>query len=36
MGSWEIACECQPEHSVNIVDHHGVLIVQNGALMDLQ
>jgi hypothetical protein len=28
--------ECQPDDSANIVDHHVELLVQNGALVDLQ
>jgi hypothetical protein len=27
---------CQPEHSVKFIDHHGVLLVQSEALLDLQ
>jgi hypothetical protein len=29
-------CACQLDISENLVDHHGELLVQNGALLDLQ
>jgi hypothetical protein len=27
---------CEPDHSANILDLHGELFVQNGALVDLE
>jgi hypothetical protein len=29
-------CTCQLDVSANLVDHHGELLVQNGALIELQ
>jgi hypothetical protein len=31
-----LACTCQPDDSANLVDHHGALLVQCGALVDLK
>jgi hypothetical protein len=31
---WDILYESHPNVSTNIVDHHGELIVQNGALVE--
>jgi hypothetical protein len=33
---WDILYESHPDVSTNIVDHHGELIVQNGALVESQ
>jgi hypothetical protein len=32
----EIAYACQPDASASFVDHHGALLVQSGALLDLE
>jgi hypothetical protein len=33
---WVSACASLPDHSANVVDHHGALLVQSQALVDLQ
>jgi hypothetical protein len=33
--SGEIACTCQPDYSVNIIDRHVALLFQSGVLVDL-
>jgi hypothetical protein len=32
----EIACSCKSYYSAHIIDHHGALLVQSGAFIDLQ
>jgi hypothetical protein len=34
--SWELHCACQSDCSERIVEHNETLLVQNGALVDLQ
>jgi hypothetical protein len=34
--SWELYCACQLDCSERIVEYNGALLVQNGALVDLQ
>jgi hypothetical protein len=36
LGSWAIACACKPDDSANIVYQYGALLVQSGALVDLE
>jgi hypothetical protein len=36
LGCWELDGACQPYYRENYVDRNGELIVQNGALLDLQ